>query len=217
MRRFWLALMLIGWSVVPARAELVFFSSGRTLSVKSHAIEGDSLVFLLRGGGELVCQASLVERIAPDEVPYPDEPLVAMPGPTPGAAVPRAPLQTDPRFDPIIRKAAAAHGVDAELVRAVIQVESAYRPRARSPKGAVGLMQVMPATGRLYGILNLYDPVSNIDAGIRHLKTLLDRFPLAVALAAYNAGQAAVERFQGVPPYRETQAYVSRILALVGD
>ncbi len=216
MRRFCLSLVLAGWSVLPAQAELVFFSSGRTLSVKSHTIEGDSLVLSLRGGGELVCPASLVERITPDEVPYP-EPVIPTSNSALDIGLTRAPLPIDPRFDPIIRKAAAAHGVNAELVRAVIQVESAYQPRARSPKGAIGLMQVMPATGRQYGVRNLYDPAANIDVGIRHLRALLEQFPLALALAAYNAGQGAVERFQDVPPYRETQAYVSRILALVGD
>jgi soluble lytic murein transglycosylase-like protein len=95
-------------------------------------------------------------------------------------------------------------------------VESGYQPRARSTKGALGLMQVMPATGRRYGITNLYDPSSNIRAGVTHLKTLLDRFPFASALAAYNAGEAAVERFSGIPPYPETVDYVARIRALVG-
>jgi soluble lytic murein transglycosylase-like protein len=111
---------------------------------------------------------------------------------------------------------AAEKGVDASLVRAVIQVESAYEPRARSTKGAVGLMQVMPATGRQYGITNLYDPSANIRAGVTHLRNLLDRFPLALALAAYNAGETAVERFSGIPPYPETIDYVSKVRALAG-
>jgi soluble lytic murein transglycosylase-like protein len=102
-----------------------------------------------------------------------------------------------------------------KLVRAVIQVESAYQPRARSRKGAVGLMQVMPATARQYGVSNPYDPAANIEAGIRHLKALLERFPLALALAAYNAGEATVERFRGIPPYPETRNYVSTILKLM--
>lgn len=216
MKHAWLALALMIWSPSPARAELVFFTSGRTLSVKSATVEGGTMVLALRGGGEMICEASLVERVTPDEVPYPE---TVEPSASQASVIPRvrAPLPANPQFDPLIRRAAAAHGVDAELVRAVIQVESAYQPRARSPKGAVGLMQLMPATGRQYGVRNLYDPGANIDAGIRHLKSLMERFPLALALAAYNAGQAAVERFQGVPPYRETQDYVFRILALVGD
>jgi soluble lytic murein transglycosylase-like protein len=77
-------------------------------------------------------------------------------------------------------------------------------------------MQLMPSTARRYGVSNLYDPESNVDAGIRHLKSLLDRFPLTLALAAYNAGEAAVQRFGGVPPFAETRTYVERIMKLVG-
>jgi soluble lytic murein transglycosylase-like protein len=99
-------------------------------------------------------------------------------------------------------------------VRAVIQVESGYQERARSPKGAMGLMQLMPDTAKQYAVANPYDPTSNIEAGIKHLRSLLDRFPVSLALAAYNAGEAAIERFRGVPPYQETRDYVSRILQL---
>jgi soluble lytic murein transglycosylase-like protein len=109
-----------------------------------------------------------------------------------------------------------AHGVDPLLVRALIQVESNYKPRARSSKGAMGLMQLMPQTVREYNLRNPYDPKSNIEAGIKRLKALIDKWGVELALAAYNAGEGAVERFNGVPPYRETQSYVSRILALAG-
>jgi soluble lytic murein transglycosylase-like protein len=201
---------------VPARAELVFFSTGRSMSVKSHRVEGDSLLLTLRNGGEIICDASIVVRIAPDEVPYPEPDA---PSPPPAANV--IPAVSAPAPDPapygaIIEKAAAEQGVNAKLVRAVIQVESGYQERARSPKGAMGLMQLMPATARQYAVADPYDPVSNIEAGSKHLKALLERFPLALALAAYNAGEAAVERFRGIPPYRETRDYVSRILDLVG-
>src|SRR5688500_15099003 len=128
-----------------ADAELVFFSTGRSLSVKGHRAEGESLVFMLRGGGEMVCEASQVARIEPDEVPYP-EPEKGGPGYSGNVsdenipvAAQQAALRSDPRYGPIIDKVAARHGVDATLVRAVIQVESAYERRARSPKGAMGL------------------------------------------------------------------------------
>jgi soluble lytic murein transglycosylase-like protein len=120
------------------------------------------------------------------------------------------------QWDDVIDYRAREHGIRPDLVRAVIQVESAFNPRARSNKGAMGLMQLMPATARQYGIRNPYDPASNIEAGIKHLKSLLERFPLTLALAAYNAGEAAVHRFSGIPPYPETQSYVSRILKLTG-
>jgi hypothetical protein len=220
-------------SAAPARGELVFFSSGRSLSVKGHHADGDSLVLSLRGGGEIVCAPSLIARIEPDEVPYPESPDVRLSsaraegdggepngtGPSIGELSPRGAgfvLQWDPRYDPIIEKASAAHGVDASLVRALIQVESHYESRARSPKGAMGLMQLMPATARQYAVADPYDPVSNIEAGIKHLKSLLDRFTVELALAAYNAGEAAVQRFRGVPPYAETRSYVERILRLAG-
>jgi soluble lytic murein transglycosylase-like protein len=189
----------------PASAELVYLVSGRTLSVRGHRTEGASIVFLLRTGGQLTCAATLVDRIEPDEVPYPDPPAAVA---EVAAVLPSVP------FSDLIETLSATHGVDPRLVRAVIQVESGYEPLARSRKGALGLMQVMPATGRQYGARNLYDPRTNLDAGIRHLKSLLAKFELSIALAAYNAGEEAVRRFNGMPPYRETRSYVARILSL---
>lgn len=165
----------------------------------------------------MVVEASMVASIGPDEVPYP-EALAPVPIPE-SATLPAASpaLTVHATFDPIITRLAGESGIDASIVRAVIQVESGYQPRARSPKGAIGLMQVMPATGRQYGIPNLYDPSANIRAGVTHLKSLLDRFPLTLALAAYNAGEGAVERFSGIPPFPETVDYVARIRALLGQ
>ena len=100
----------------------------------------------------------------------------------------------------------------AGLVKAVIKVESNYREGARSRKGAMGLMQLMPETARRYAVANPYEPRANIEAGIKYLKSLLERFELPLALAAYNAGEAAVRRFGGIPPYPETQTYVRRVL-----
>ena len=133
----------------PARAELVFFSSGRSLSVGSHRMEGNLLVLSLRGGGEIVSDASLVVRIAPDEVPYPEpDPAAAGAEPQLANGLDTAHLLTDGRYDTMIQKAANEQGVDARLVRAVIQVESGYQQKARSRKGAMGLMQLMPETAR---------------------------------------------------------------------
>jgi len=191
----------------PASAELVFFTTGRTLSVKSHRAEGESVVLALRSGGEMMCDMALVSRFAPDEVPYPE------PEPEP-VDEPVVRVATTGPFSEIIDRVAAEQDVPVKLVRAVIQVESAYNVRARSAKGAMGLMQLMPATARQYALADPYDPASNIEAGIKHLKSLLQRLPVALALAAYNAGEAAVQRFNGIPPYPETRSYVSRILAL---
>jgi soluble lytic murein transglycosylase-like protein len=193
-----------------AHAEIVFFSSGRTMSVKSHHTDGESLVLTLRNGGEIVCEPSLVARITPDEVPYPEpEPVAA------ALAPPVLQAEVAVPYGDMIDKMAAEQEVSAKLVRAVIQVESAYNSRARSPKGAMGLMQLMPATARQYAVADPYDPASNIEAGIKHLKSLLERLPVTLALAAYNAGEAAVQRFNGIPPYPETRDYVSRIMRLV--
>jgi soluble lytic murein transglycosylase-like protein len=192
----------------PASAEIVFFSTGRTLSVKSHRVDGDSLVLILRNGGEIVCETSIVARFAPDEVPYPEPESDVVAPPLLMATVPAVP------YGEIIDRVSAEQDVPVKLVRAVIQVESAYNERARSPKGAMGLMQLMPATARQYAVADPYDPASNIEAGIKHLKSLLQRLPVALALAAYNAGEAAVQRSNGIPPYPETRNYVSRILAL---
>jgi soluble lytic murein transglycosylase-like protein len=215
------AMSLVAGSV-SARADIVFFATGQHFSVDAHRQDGDSLVLVLRGGGEMRCPASLVARIEPDEVPPQASAAPAAPEPvTQPSATPRvAPrLRTDPQYDSIIQAVAREQGLDASLVRAVIQVESGYSPRARSPRGALGLMQVMPETARRYGVgtRRLYEPRANIEIGSRHLRSLLDRLPLALALAAYNAGEAAVARFSGVPPYPETQHYVSSVLALLLD
>jgi hypothetical protein len=206
----------------PARADLVVLSSGRVMSVSSVVLTAESATIRLRGGGEVTCDRSLVVRVDPDETPWIDPAGDAAaddtgdPGdmPVPLRAV-RA-IEIPAAYRAIIARLAEAHGVDARLIHAVISVESAYRPRARSPKGARGLMQLMPATARQYGVRNAYKETANLDAGVRHLKTLLDRFAVREAIAAYNAGEAAVRRFGGVPPFRETRAYVERVLSLAG-
>jgi Transglycosylase SLT domain len=203
---------------VSASAEIVFLVSGRTLSVKQHRDAGSSVVLALRSGGEVTCDRSLIDRIVPDEVPHPDPAEEAAAAAAQQQAKPdlSSVLQSTP-YGELISSVAEAHGVDPLLVRALIQVESGYKPRARSNKGAMGLMQIMPSTARAYNVRNPFDPKANIEAGISHLKDLLDRLgKTELALAAYNAGEAAVQRFKGIPPYRETQAYVSRILSIAG-
>ena len=122
-------------------------------------------------------------------------------------------------FAPLIERQARAKGVDPELVHAVIRAESAYRADAISPKGAVGLMQLMPATARRFGVVDREHPESNVSAGTAYLRLLLDRFnSVPLALAAYNAGEGAVMRHGNqIPPYAETRGYVARILRDYGD
>jgi soluble lytic murein transglycosylase-like protein len=117
-------------------------------------------------------------------------------------------------YDALIEQESAANDVDPNLVRAVIQAESAFNPWAKSRKGAMGLMQLMPATARDFGVRDPYNPIENIRAGVAYLKQLLVRFAnnVELALAAYNAGPKAVERYgTKVPPYRETRNYVAKI------
>jgi hypothetical protein len=207
------ALVLTGWAA-DARADLVYLTSGRTISVKAHRTEGQLIVLTLRTGGEVTCDRSLIDKILPDEVPYPEPPtnVKAEPPQGPGSG---SLLQATP-YGEIISALSQAHGVDPLLVRALIQVESNYQARARSRRGAMGLMQLMPSTARVYKVRNPFDPKANIDAGIKHLKALIDRYGTELALAAYNAGEGAVAKFNGIPPYRETRNYVSRILSLAG-
>lgn len=123
-------------------------------------------------------------------------------------------------YDDLIVEHARRHNVRQSLVRAVIQVESAFNPWAHSPKGAMGLMQLMPATAREFGVRNAYNPEENVRAGVAYLRQLLDRYDgnEELALAAYNAGPGAVDRHnQTVPPYRETTQYVSRISRIAGQ
>ena len=114
-----------------------------------------------------------------------------------------------------IRRAAARHGVDALLVTAIVQAESSFDPRAVSHRGAVGLMQVMPASAGSHGV-RLAEPEVNLDVGARYLRRLLERYggDLELALAAYNAGPGNVRRYGGVPPFRETRRYVEKVLGL---
>jgi hypothetical protein len=223
LRRMFLAatsVLIVCGMTAPASAEIVYLSSNRTLSIESHRIDGDSIILKLRGGGEVTCDKSLIEKIVPDEVPFADlkaaEPAASaqdpalLPGIDPGL------LDRTP-YGEVISAVSEAHGIDPMLVRALIQVESNYRPRARSNRGAMGLMQLMPATAKEYKVRNPYDPKANIAAGVKHLKGLIDRLgSTALALAAYNAGEGAVKKFNGVPPYRETRNYVSKILSIAG-
>jgi soluble lytic murein transglycosylase-like protein len=122
-------------------------------------------------------------------------------------------------YDDLIVEHAQLNGVRADLVRAVVQVESAYNARATSPKGAMGLMQLMPATAKQFGVINPYNPTENVRAGVAYLRQLLDRYDNneELALAAYNAGPGAVDKYgETIPPYRETRNYVTKINKIAG-
>jgi soluble lytic murein transglycosylase-like protein len=179
------------------------------MSVRSVYSDGGQLVLELRSGGTIYAEPTMIVRVEPDEVPYPE------PAQAEAVEAPEATATDAATLHALASATASRHGVDARLVDALIRVESAYQADAVSRRGAQGLMQLMPATARQYGAADLMDPASNLEAGIRHLKRLLDRYDLPVALAAYNAGETAVDRFNGIPPFRETRSYVARILRLL--
>ena len=120
-------------------------------------------------------------------------------------------------FDPYIHAASREHGVSHELIRAIIQTESEFDRLAMSPRGACGLMQLMPRTARRFGVVDCFDARENILGGTRYLKLLLTRYDgrVALSIAAYNAGEGAVARHGGIPPYRQTRAYVRKVIALL--
>lgn len=120
-----------------------------------------------------------------------------------------------PQILNMVSQISKKHGVDEKLVKALIQQESGFNPNAKSHCGAMGLMQLMPSTAKTLGVKNAFNPVENVDGGVRHLKWLLSKYNgnTILALAAYNAGSGAVDKYDGVPPYPETQNYVKKILA----
>jgi soluble lytic murein transglycosylase-like protein len=159
-----------------------------------------------------------LKRLSVDDATFPETVLVDSDEPdkldlSDSTFVPTEEPQLVP-FDRIIHEAAGRHHVDADLILAVIMAESQFNPTARSKKGAKGLMQLMPVTADALDVADIYSPEENVNAGVRHLKWLLDRFDgnLRMALAAYNAGVQNVLRHDGVPPFPETQAYVKRVM-----
>jgi soluble lytic murein transglycosylase-like protein len=177
-------------------------------------------------GGRMTLPIGRVERVVDDEVvPEPEPPPAAVaaavpePPPIPLRFADDQPVPEGP-FGSMIYEAARRHQVNPRVVAALIRAESAGNSRARSNKGARGLMQLMPATAERFGIDKgrLYEPAQNLEAGVRYLSWLLDQFPndLAKVLAAYNAGEQTVVKYQGIPPYRETRDYVRRIFTNLG-
>jgi len=188
--------------------EYVVFSSGLKLRADRHEQSGD-LIRLFYSGGVTEIPATLVSGFEEEEVVTP-APIAPVPPPVikPETA---APVASGPRE--MVRDAARRSGLPPEFVESVAQVESGFRPGTVSPKGALGVMQLMPATARTLGA-DPYDTAQNIDAGTRLLRELLLKYDGDVikALAAYNAGEGAVDKYQGMPPYNETRWYVKKVI-----
>ena len=193
-----LVLLALATIAPAARAEIAVLTNGQTMKITGHRTEGDTVFLSLKGGGEVGTPASQLRGFVPDEVA--DE--VA------------APTGTRAELEALAADVARRHGLDPALVLAVASVESSFKPKAVSPKGALGLMQLMPATATSLGVEDAFDPETNLEGGSRYLAELLTLYggDLRRALAAYNAGPGAVKRHGGIPPYRETRAYVKKVL-----
>jgi len=238
-----MVLAIGAWTTL--HAETAILRDGRSIEVSGYRMSDDRIVLRLASGGEMSMPALDVleiRRQPKEEAPVPPAPA-SVPQPTAApasgvagnapAAAPSVAVGADtktPPSEPLLPiggvfdssalhemagKIARRHGVDEALVHAVIQVESRYDPFAVSPRGAMGLMQLMPRTAERFDVANAFDPVQNVDGGVRYLKELLARYSgqVRLALAAYNAGEEAVERHRGIPPYRETVDYVKRVLS----
>ena len=208
-----------------AHAELVILTDGQYFKVASYEADEDQAHLTFAKGGVMSFPIERVERVVDDEViPQPDPPpqvaqAVEVPAVLPLRFEESQPVPEGP-YGGLIYEAARRHQVNPQIVSALIRAESAGNARAVSNKGARGLMQLMPATGERFGVHRdqLSDPKRNLEAGITYLKWLIDRFPndLQKVLAAYNAGEGTVDRYNGVPPYRETRDYVRRIYTTLG-
>ena len=190
-------------------AEQALLKSGFSIRCQSHTIEGD-VAFLKTGEGVVTIKISEIEGFEAEMRPSERKPIVE--SPVAVVAVPKPVLSPKQ----LIEDKAKIYGIPASFVHSVVQAESAYQVNALSPKGAIGLMQLMPQTAKSLGA-DPMDPEQNVEAGVRHLTDLLVRYKndpeqVRKALAAYNAGIGAVERYNGVPPYPETQMYVEKIL-----
>jgi soluble lytic murein transglycosylase-like protein len=211
---------------VPARAELVVLTDGNVLKAKGYEAVGEQAWITLSFGGRMTVPIERVERVVDDEVvpapPIDEVEAVVAEAPAPPIPLRFAEDQPVPEgpYGTLIYEVAKRHSVNPQIVAALIRQESAGNRRAVSHKGARGLMQLMPATAIRFGVRKerLYEPEHNLEAGVRYLSWLLDQFPndLAKVLAAYNAGENAVIRYQGIPPYKETRNYVKRIFGNLG-
>ena len=212
--RSWLALGLLFVCLVfpahPASAKIAVFVDGRILKVEDAYLDEDRIVLRLADGGTMIVPAIRIDRVIADEVASPPDTVPSVDCPS---AWSNEPLPDWVPFRGPIKNAAKTADLNPWLLAALVQAESAFDPNAVSRAGAKGLTQLMPSAASDHRVRDVFDPTENLRGGASHLRLMLDRFEsLPLALAAYNAGAAAVDRYDGIPPYRETQDYVRRIL-----
>jgi hypothetical protein len=210
-------------AALPASASIALFADGRTMKIDSYQLKNETDIELrLKSGGAITIPLTRIDRIVDDEVAPPavvaeikkivEEEGGIFPKRSWHYDAKRGPIFRS-KYDTVIVEAARKFDVDAALVSAVIKAESDFNPREYSNKGAQGLMQLMPGTAVRFGVTNAWDPVANIYGGVRYLRWLLQTFDgnADYAVAAYNAGEGNVWKYNGVPPFRETINYVNRI------
>lgn len=197
----------------PVGAELILMVGGGVLKVDGFSRSGDQIELQLPSGGSMTIPVLRIDRIVADELE--EEPV---------DTVLESDLQIEfaehhsvpaTPYGELIYAASRRHAINPRLIAAMVRMESAFDPLAVSLKGASGLLQLMPSTAHRFGVSQdeIFDPERNLDAGVRYVRWLSERFDgdLALILAGYNAGEAAVERYQGVPPYKETRDYIRRV------
>jgi len=221
-----LAALLLVFAASTASASIAVFSDGRNMKIETYAVEEDTIHLVFAGGGKMSMALTRIERIVDDEVTTP-EVVEEVKKIVEEGVFPRrswkysedSPPLFKSKYNEIIIKAAKHFDVDAALVSAVIKAESDYDPRTLSHKGARGLMQLMPATAKRFGVTNSYDPEENIFAGTRYLRWLLKTFDgnADLAVAAYNAGEGNIWKYNGVPPFRETKQYIKTITGILNN
>jgi soluble lytic murein transglycosylase-like protein len=217
--------LLLSAAAIPASAtDVATLRNGFTIRHESRAPLGDTTrLFLTADGSSFVdVPTGEIVQIEPDLNPAAPEKSAEAVAPTPSGTGPLLPTSTAPTpagsqhvdVTEVVNAASDRYRLDPDLVNSVIRAESGFKVHAISPKGAQGLMQLMPGTASKLGVPNAFDPEANVDGGTRYLRELLERynFDLIKALAAYNAGPHRVEQYGGVPPYRETRKYVASIV-----
>jgi hypothetical protein len=208
-------------AALPASAGIALFTDGRSMKISGYKlVESNAIQLTFKNGGAMTMPLNRIERILDDEVieveKVPEVKKMIEEG-----VFPKRPWHYDAargpmfrsKYDPMIIDAAKKFDVDAALISAVIKAESDFNPREVSNKGARGLMQLMPSTAERFGVRNSFDAKANIDGGVQYLRWLLDTFSgnADLAVAAYNAGEGNVWKYNGVPPFRETMTYIKRV------